>query len=117
VISFAAFGAAHGVSQAAVSKAARRGRLAKSVARDARGRWHIVNVDLADREWRDNVTKASNNGGVAEFDTDPERLVFDLLEFVLTVAARECVVKWKHGRPTHFNPNALQRWLNAKRSA
>lgn len=41
-----------GCSKAAVSKAIKAGRLAKSVVRDHRGQPKIADPELADREWR-----------------------------------------------------------------
>jgi hypothetical protein len=51
VMTLGAFARRHGVSVQAVSKAVRRGRLARSILKDARGVPCIASVELADAEW------------------------------------------------------------------
>jgi len=56
-VSLSEFGRRIGASPQAVSKAIQRGRLARSVGIDAKGRKMIADVALARREWRERASK------------------------------------------------------------
>ena len=109
-----------GVSHTIVSRAARTGRLSRSLGRDRRGRPCIADVELARREWHENVSRPPKDEGpdCIGAPEDPESiqdLFYALLGYVVAEHAPEVVTeRAEDGRPTELDIAALRAWLAAR---
>jgi hypothetical protein len=69
-ISISAYAKSRGISQPAVTKAIKTGRIAKSIVRDARGNPKIADPALADKEWAANTDQSKPRNRITG---DPKR--------------------------------------------
>ena len=100
-----------GVSEGAVRAAVRRGRLARSVARDTNGRPFVVDAALAAEEWDQSTKRPRAEAATDDRDLD-EGEVRELIEAALRVALD--VVPEARVDAKRFYPRVLLDGLRAR---
>lgn len=101
------------VSLAAVQKAARNGRLARSLGR-TKGRPVILDMDLAEAEWRESTTRAAVRSGRLTA-AEVEALAVGAVAFTLTHLAPDAILtRDAEGGIATFDPRRLLEAMRAE---
>lgn len=109
-MSFRGFAKVISVAHSAVCRAARTGRLDRSLGHDPHGRRCIADVELAKREWLSGASKPAPER--VHPDGGPvDDLLFAMLAYFAHEAARSTVTKWRGSCPIEIDLGALRRWL------
>lgn len=123
-VSFNAFGRLIGVSGQAVSKAVKRGRLARSVGRDGKGRRVIADVALARVEWAESTSRPPVPPARTVSPTPVEQITVeetdDGLMVLAVVADEDAEVDLERDTFIVMTPEtavAVGRWLHAAATA